>query len=58
MNRAPGPAAALDVTGVDDARIGGAQSGHVSIESFSYAPVGGKRPVIVLTAGRMPVRAG
>ncbi len=50
-------AADRDVTGVDDARIGGAQSGHVSIESFTYAPVGGKRPVIVLTAGRMPVRA-
>ena len=49
-------AADRDVTGVDDARIGGAQSGHVSIESFTYAPVGGKRPVIVLTAGRMPAR--
>jgi FtsX-like permease family len=43
-----------DVTGVDDARIGGAQSGQVSIESFTYAPVGGKRPAVVLTAGRMP----
>jgi hypothetical protein len=42
------------VTGVDDARIGGAQSGQVSIESFTYAPVGGKRPTVVLTAGRMP----
>ena len=49
-------AADRDVTGVDDARIGGAQSGHVSIESFTYAPVGGKRPVVVLTAGRMPAR--
>ena len=47
-------AADRDVTGVDDARIGGGQSGHVSIESYTYAPVGGKRPVIVLTAGRMP----
>ena len=50
-------AADRDVTGVDDARIGGGQSGHVSIESYTYAPVGGKRPVIVLTAGRMPARA-
>ncbi len=47
-------AADRDVTGVDDARIGGGQSGQVSIESFSYQPVGGKRPAVVLTAGRMP----
>jgi hypothetical protein len=47
-------AADRDVTGVDDARIGGAQSGQVSIESYTYAPVGGKRPAAVLTAGRMP----
>jgi len=47
-------AADRDVTGVDDARIGGAQSGQVSIESFTYDPVGGKRPAVVLTAGRMP----
>jgi hypothetical protein len=47
-------AADRDVTGVDDARIGGAQSGQVSIESFTYAPVSGKRPAVVLTAGRMP----
>jgi MacB-like periplasmic core domain/FtsX-like permease family len=51
-------AADRDVTGVDDARIGGAQSasGRVSIESFTYAPVGGKQPAVVLTAGRMPAR--
>jgi FtsX-like permease family len=49
-------AADRDVTGVDDARIGGAQSGQVSIESFTYAPVGGKSPAVVLTAGRMPAR--
>ena len=49
-------AANRDVTGVDHARIGGAQAGQVSIESFTYAPVGGKRPVVVLTAGRMPAR--
>jgi hypothetical protein len=47
-------AADRDVTGVDDARIGGAQSGQVSIESFTYAPVAGKRVPVVLTAGRMP----
>ena len=49
-------AANPDVTGVDHARIGGAQAGQVSIESFTYAPVGGKRPAVVLTAGRMPAR--
>jgi hypothetical protein len=47
-------AADRDVTGVDDARIGGAQSGQVSIESFTYAPVAGKRVPVVLTSGRMP----
>ncbi len=49
-------AADRDVTGVDDARIGGAQSGQVSVESFTYAPVAGKRPAVVLTAGRMAAR--
>jgi MacB-like periplasmic core domain/FtsX-like permease family len=49
-------AADRDVTGVDDARIGGAQSGQVSIESYTYAPVDGKRPAVVLTAGQMPAR--
>jgi hypothetical protein len=51
-------AADRDVTGVDDALIGGAQSesGQVSVESFTYAPVGGKRPAVVLTSGRMPAR--
>ncbi|MFZ0044619.1 MAG: FtsX-like permease family protein, partial [Streptosporangiaceae bacterium] len=48
-------AADRDVTGVDDARIGGAQAGQVSVESFTYAPVGDKRLAVVLTAGRMPV---
>jgi hypothetical protein len=47
-------AADRDVTGVDDARIGGAQSGQVSIESFTYAPVAGKRVSVVVTSGRMP----
>jgi len=47
-------AADRDVTGVEDARIGGAQSGQVSVESFTYQPVGGKRMPVVLTSGRMP----
>jgi FtsX-like permease family len=47
-------AADRDVIGVDDARIGGAQSGQVSIESYTYAPVAGKRLPTVLTSGRMP----
>ena len=47
-------AADRDVTGVDDARIAGAQSGQFSIESYTYAPVAGKRPSVVLTAGRLP----
>jgi FtsX-like permease family/MacB-like periplasmic core domain len=47
-------AADRDVIGVDDARIGGAQSGQVSVESFTYDPIGGKRPAVVLTSGRMP----
>jgi hypothetical protein len=47
-------AADPDVTGVDDAYINGAQSGQVSVESFTYDPVGGKRVPVVLTGGRMP----
>jgi len=43
-----------DVTGVDDARIGGAQSGQVSVESFTYDAVAGKRVPAVLTGGHMP----
>jgi FtsX-like permease family len=50
-------AADRDVTGVDDARIGGAQSGQVSVESFSYTPVAGKRVPAVVTSGRMPAAA-
>jgi len=51
-------AADRDVTGYLDVRIGGAQSGLVSIESFTYAPVDGKRVPVVLTAGRMPASPG
>ena len=47
-------AADRDVTGVDDARIAGAQSGQFSIESFTFDPVAGKRPSVILTGGRMP----
>jgi hypothetical protein len=51
-------AADRDVTGVDDARIAGAQSGRFSIESYTYAPVGGKQLPVVLLAGRMPAAPG
>jgi hypothetical protein len=47
-------AADRDVTGFLDLRIGGAQAGRVSVESYTYAPVDGKRVPVVLTAGRMP----
>jgi len=50
-------AADKDVTGVDDARVGGAQSGQVSVESYTDDPVGGKRIPVVLTGGRMPASA-
>ena len=46
-----------DVTGVDDARVGGAQSGQVSVESYTYDAVGGKQMPVVLTSGRMPTAA-
>jgi hypothetical protein len=47
-------AADRDVTGFDDARIAGAQSGQFSVESYTYAPVHGKRLPVVLLGGRMP----
>jgi hypothetical protein len=50
-------AADPDVTGVNATHVGGAQSGQVSIESFTDAPVGGKAIHPVLTAGRMPADA-
>jgi hypothetical protein len=53
----PVVAADRDVTGFLDVRINGAQSGRVSIESFTYAPVAGKQVPVVLTAGRMPSTA-
>jgi hypothetical protein len=50
-------AADRDVSGFLDVRIGGVQSGRVSIESFTYAPVDGKAVPVVRTAGRMPASA-
>jgi hypothetical protein len=50
-------AADPDVTGVDDARVGGAQSGQISVESYTYAGVAGKQMPVVLTGGRMPTAA-
>jgi hypothetical protein len=47
-------AASRDVTGLDDARVAVAQSGQVSITTYTYEPVGGKRLPVVLTAGRLP----
>jgi len=46
-----------DVIGVNDARIAVAYSGNTSITTYAYAPVGGKRLPVVLTAGRMPANA-
>ena len=51
-------AADRDVTGFLDLRIASAQSGRVSIESYTYAPVDGERVPMVLTAGRMPAGPG
>jgi hypothetical protein len=51
-------AADRDVTGFLDVRIAGAQAGRVSIESFTYTSVDGKRIPMVLTAGRMPASPG
>jgi MacB-like periplasmic core domain/FtsX-like permease family len=47
-------AASREVTGLDDARVAVAQSGQVSITTYTYDPVGGKRLPVVLTAGRLP----
>jgi FtsX-like permease family/MacB-like periplasmic core domain len=47
-------AASRDVSGFLDLRVGGAQSGNVSVETFTYAPVDGKAVPVVLTAGRLP----
>jgi hypothetical protein len=43
-----------EVAGFLDSRVGGAQSGGVSVESFSYTAVDGKQVPVVLTAGRLP----
>jgi len=47
-------AASRDVTGMDDARVAVAESGQVSITTYTYDPVGGKRLPVILTAGRLP----
>jgi hypothetical protein len=47
-------AARPEVTGFLDSYIGGAQSGAVSVESFSYAPVDGKPVPVVMITGRLP----
>jgi hypothetical protein len=47
-------AADSDIAGVNDTRVAGAQSGRVSIESFTYDPVAGQRLPVVLASGRMP----
>jgi FtsX-like permease family len=47
-------AADRDVTGLNDARIAVAQSGQVSMTTYTYDPVAGKRLPVVLTAGRVP----
>ena len=47
-------AASPDVAGLLDMRVGGAQSSGVSIESYEYNPVDGKRVPVVLTAGTLP----
>jgi FtsX-like permease family len=51
-------AASRAVTGLEDARSQVAQSGQISITTYSYQPVGGKRMPVVLTAGRMPAGTG
>jgi FtsX-like permease family len=47
-------AASRDVTGFDNALVAVAQSGQVSVTTYTYDPVGGKRLPVVLTAGRLP----
>jgi hypothetical protein len=42
-----------DVIGLNDSKSAVAQSGNVSITTYTYAPIGGKRMHVVLTAGRM-----
>jgi hypothetical protein len=47
-------AASPDVAGLLDMRVSGAQADGVSIESYEYNPVDGKRVPVVLTAGVLP----
>jgi MacB-like periplasmic core domain/FtsX-like permease family len=47
-----------DVIGLNDSKSSVAQSRQESITTYTYAPVGGKRMRVVLTAGRMPSGSG
>jgi hypothetical protein len=42
-----------EVIGLNDSKSSVAQSRNVSITTYTYAPIGGKRMRVVLTAGRM-----
>jgi FtsX-like permease family len=46
------------VNGLNDALIAVAYSGNISLTTYSIAPVAGKQIPVVLTAGRLPARAG
>ena len=47
-----------DVTGLNDTYSAVAYSGNISLTTYSIAPVAGKQIPVVLTAGRLPARAG
>jgi hypothetical protein len=49
-------ATSRDVVGLNDSKSAVAQSGNVSITTYTYAPIGGKRMHVVLTAGRMATK--
>ncbi len=51
-------ATSRDVIGLNDSKSSVAQSGELSITTYTYAPVGGKRLHVVLTAGRMATGPG
>ncbi|PZF84928.1 ABC transporter permease [Jiangella anatolica] len=50
-------AADPDVVAVNDARIGAAEAGGLSVAVYTYAPVGAA-PDVVMLEGRLPSRAG
>jgi hypothetical protein len=49
-------ATSRDVAGLNDSKSAVAQAGQLSVTTYTYAPVGGKRMHVVLTGGRMPAR--